>query len=101
MTVLFITLNPKTNYLQNARAHPAFLPKRDPARGLLRSGRRSLTHGGLCWLRAKAGSNSVPTPCARTVDQIDGTAGALPEGVVAEIEALIDREPEVAPDKAR
>lgn len=99
------TSNPKTNYFQNARANPVFLAKLDPVRDLLRSGGRSLTQGALCWLWAKAGNN-VPIPGARTVDQIEDIAGALhfgalPEDVVAQIEALVDREPEGAPDKAR
>ena len=99
------TSNPKTDYFRDARANPAFLARLDAVRDLLRIGGRSLTQGALCWLWAKTG-NSIPIPGARTVDQIEGIAGALefgalPEDVMTQIEALIDREPVGAPDKAR
>lgn len=99
------TSNPKTDYFRDARANPVFLAKLDSVRDLLRTGGRSLTQGALCWLWAKAGNN-IPIPGARTVEQIEGIGGALefgalPEDVMVQIEALIDREPEGAPEKAR
>ena len=99
------TSNPKTDYFLDARANPTLLAQLDLVRDLLQTGGRSLTQGALGWLWARA-ENSIPIPGARTVDQIEGIAGALqfgplPEEAMTEIEALIDREPAGAPDRER
>ena len=99
------TSNPKTAYFRDARANPDFLATFDLVRDLLQTGGRSLTQGALCWLWAKGGEN-IPIPGARTVDQIEGIAGALefgalPKGVMTQIETLIARESEAVADKAR
>lgn len=99
------TSNLTIDYFRDARANPAFLAKLDAVRELLRTGGRSLAQGALSWLWAKTG-NAIPIPGARTVDQIEGLAGALafgalPEDVMTRIEALIDREPEGTPDRER
>lgn len=90
-----------TDYFQNGRANPDYLARLDGVRDLLCSGGRSLTQGALCWLMAKSPRN-IPIPGARTVAQIEDSAGALVHGplsgtVMAEIETLLAREPEGPP----
>ena len=82
-------------YFQGARANPAFLDQLAALRDLLTTGGRTLVQGALGWLWAKSDGN-IPIPGARTVEQIEGIAGALahgplPSDVMAEIETLIDR----------
>jgi aryl-alcohol dehydrogenase-like predicted oxidoreductase len=99
------TSNPRTDYFTSGRANPAFLAKLDAVRELLTTDGRSLVQGAIGWLWAKDGAN-IPIPGARTVDQIEGISGALafgalPDDVMVQIEALIEREPDEAPDRAR
>ncbi len=94
-----------TDYFKGARPNPRFLAQLDAIRDLLQSGGRSLTQGAISWLWAKSDRN-VPIPGARTVAQIEGIAGALafgalPEAVMAEIEALIERNPDDAEERPR
>lgn len=89
------TASTVTDYFRDARPNPRFLRQLDATRELLTTGGRTLAQGAISWLWAKSGSN-IPIPGARTVAQIEGIAGAigfgaLPENVMAEIEAVIDR----------
>lgn len=99
------TANPRTDYFANGQVNPAYFTKLDPIRELLTIGGRTLAQGALGWLWAQDGSN-IPIPGARTVEQIEGLAGALafgalPDDVMAQIETLIVREPDETPDRAR
>ncbi|MEP2533348.1 aldo/keto reductase [Shimia sp.] len=94
------TSNPRTAYFANGRPNPAFLARLDAVRELLTSDGRSLVQGALGWLWAK-GDTNIPIPGARTVEQIEGIAGALafgplPGAVMAQIEALITLDPDSA-----
>lgn len=99
------TSNPRTDYFVNGQATPAFLAKLDAVRELLTTDGRSLVQGAIGWLWAQDGAN-IPIPGARTSEQIEGIAGALafgalPDDVMEQIEALIEREPDETPDRAR
>lgn len=90
------------DYFKDAQANPVFLNKRDAVRDLLTSDGRSLVQGAICWLWAMNGAN-IPIPGARTVEQIEGIAGALAFGplsaeVMTEIEVLMDRDAVAPPD---
>ena len=99
------TANPRTDYFKDARANPEYLAKLDAVRDLLTTGGRSLVQGALGWLWAR-GETNIPIPGLRTVDQVEGAAralsfGPLPDRVMDEIEAVIDRTPEEQADRAR
>ncbi len=99
------TSNPKTPYFRDARINPDFLARRDAVRELLATGGRNLAQGAIGWLWAKNGAN-IPIPGARTVEQIEDLAGArafgaLPDSVMAQIEDLMERDPDDWPDRAR
>lgn len=99
------TSNPKTDYFINAKSNPQMLAQLDALRDLLTTDGRTLTQGAICWLWSK-GDMNLPVPGARTVEQIEGLAGALAFGrlldtTMMEIEALIEREPDSTPDRAR
>ncbi|MFA3918410.1 aldo/keto reductase [Ruegeria hyattellae] len=92
------------SYFTNARPNPEFLTRLEAVRELLQSGGRSLAQGAICWLWGRSPA-CIPLPGARTAAQITDTAGALAKGplppaVMAEIEALLPRDPG-APDRAR
>ena len=93
------------SYFQGGRVNPEMLGQLDAVRDLLTVGGRSLVQGALGWLWAKRADN-IPIPGARTVEQIEGLAGALrfgplPSDVMAQIEALIPRDPSDAEDRER
>jgi aryl-alcohol dehydrogenase-like predicted oxidoreductase len=97
--------NPRTDYFANGRANPTFLAKLNLVRELLTTDGRSLVQGAIGWLWGQDGAN-IPIPGARTVEQIEGIAGAhafgaLPDDVMMQIETLIEREPDAMPDRAR
>lgn len=99
------TANPVTDYFTNARANPALLAQLDAIRDLLTIDGRSLVQGAIGWLWAKHSAN-ITIPGARTVEQIEGIAGALafgalPDDVMAQIETQIQRAPDDVPDRAR
>ena len=99
------TVNPKTAYFTNGQVNPAYFAKLDAIRELLTTGGRTLAQGAIGWLWAQEGAN-IPIPGARTVEQIEDLAealtfGALPDDVMVQIEALIEREPNDTPDRAR
>ena len=90
-------------YYKDGRPNPEFLDRLDAIRALLTPGGRALVQGALGWCLA-TGDNVVPVPGARTVAQIEGIAGTLahgplPQDVMEEIEKLIPRESEDAPER--
>lgn len=92
---------PWMEYFENGQPSPRYLANLERIRELLRSNGRTLAQGALCWLLAKREFN-LPVPGARTAEQALENAGAiqagpLPENIMHQIEALIDREPEGVP----
>ena len=90
-------------YYKDGRPNPEFLDTLNAVRDLLTTDGRTLIEGALGWLWAK-GDHVVPIPGARTVEQITGLAGALrhgplPQNVINEIETLIERDPDDAPER--
>ena len=91
------TTNLVVKYFEGAKANPAYIAQVDAVRELLTTGGRSLVQGAIGWLWAK-GSMNIPIPGARTVEQMEGIAGALafgalPDHVMAAIERMIERDP--------
>ena len=91
-------------YYRDGKANPDFMQMFDAVRDLLTSDGRTLVQGAIGWLWGQA-ENNIPIPGARTVEQIEGIAGslsfgALPVGVMDEIETLIERSPN-EPDRPR
>ncbi|WP_170560602.1 aldo/keto reductase [Ruegeria atlantica] len=91
-------------YFKEGGANPDFLRKLDAVRDLLTSDGRTLVQGALGWIWGQS-ENYVPIPGARTVDQIEGIAGALifgalPAATMNEIETLLPRLPH-EPDRPR
>lgn len=89
------TANTVTDYFRDARPNPRYLAQLDAVRELLTSGGRTLAQGAISWLWARSARN-IPIPGARTVEQIEGLAGAfvfgpLPEEAMVEIERLLAR----------
>ena len=90
-------------YFKDGRPNPEFIARLNAVRDLLTSDGRTLIQGALGWLWAK-GDHIIPIPGARTVEQITGLAsaldhGPLPQGVMDEIETLIERDPPDAPER--
>ena len=95
--------NSGTEYFKDAGPNPAFLKALDDIRDLLTLDGRSLVQGALGWLWAK-GQHNIPIPGARTEEQITGIAkalefGALPHSAMQEIERLIPRPKNMAPEQ--
>ncbi len=91
-------------YFDERAARPDCARKLGSVRELITSGGRTPAQGALCWLLAKS-PNVVPVPGAKTADQVEENAGALthgplPQGIMDEIEAVLDRPPE-GPPRAR
>ncbi|MDW3223945.1 MAG: aldo/keto reductase [Paracoccaceae bacterium] len=90
-------------YFKDGQANPEFLEKLDAVRALLTTGGRSLVQGSIGWLWAK-GQTNLPIPGARSVEQIEGIAGALefgalPDDIMAQIDSLIPRSPLGMPEQ--
>lgn len=90
-------------YFRNGRVEPDFLRQLDAVRELLQTGGRTLTQGSLGWLMARS-DRYVPVPGARTPAQIVDSAqalqhGPLPDDVMQQIEAVLDRPPEGPPQE--
>ncbi len=88
-------------YFQGGQVVPEVLDMLDTVRDLLQTGGRSVVQGALGWIWARS-PNTCPIPGFRTVAQAEENAGALdfgplPETVMADIEALLQRPPEGAP----
>lgn len=91
-------------YFKDGHANQDLVKTIDAVRELLTSDGRTMVQGALGWLWGQGAAN-VPIPGARTPDQIEGLAsavqkGALSENTLAEIESLIDRDPD-EPDRSR
>lgn len=88
-------------YFKDGQIAPAFARQLEAVRALLQSGGRTLAQGALSWLWARS-DRALPIPGFRTVAQVNDLAGALAHGplapaTMAEIEAVILREPEGTP----
>jgi aryl-alcohol dehydrogenase-like predicted oxidoreductase len=89
------------DYFSDGRIRPEYATRLANIRELLQSDGRTLVQGALCWLWART-NRTLPIPGFRNADQVRDIASALTFGplsdaVMAEIESLIDREPEGAP----
>ena len=92
-------------YFKDGRVDSACMATLDAVRELLTTDGRSLVQGALGWIWGRNPRN-IPVPGARTVEQIEGIAGALdkgalPQSVMSQIEDLIEREPDDTPDRPR
>jgi aryl-alcohol dehydrogenase-like predicted oxidoreductase len=88
-------------YFVDGRIRPEYAARLASVRELLQSDGRTLVQGALCWLWARS-AQTLPIPGFRNVDQVKDIAGTLlfeplNDSVMAEIETLIEREPEGAP----
>ncbi len=86
------------DYFKDGIVSKSHLDRLSAVRDLLTIGGRTPAQGALCWLLAKS-SALIPLPGARTSAQaIENSAamdfGPLPDEVMTEIEAVIDRPPE-------
>ncbi|SDK96171.1 aldo/keto reductase [Aliiruegeria lutimaris] len=91
-------------YFQGGQVVPEVLDMLESVKELLQTGGRSVAQGALGWIWAKS-PNTCPIPGFRTVAQAEENArtlqfGPLPEAVMVEIEALVNRPPE-GPPRAR
>jgi aryl-alcohol dehydrogenase-like predicted oxidoreductase len=89
------------DYFADGRIRPEYAKRLADIRDLLQSDGRTLVQGALCWLWARSDA-TLPIPGFRNSDQVTEIAGTLTFGplaptTMAEIETLIDREPEGAP----
>lgn len=89
------------DYFKDGAPAPAFARRLDAVRGLLTTGGRTLPQGAIGWLWARS-HRTLPIPGFRTAAQVEDLAGALdhgplPDAVMAEIETVIDRDPEGPP----
>jgi aryl-alcohol dehydrogenase-like predicted oxidoreductase len=89
------------DYFADGRIRPEYATRLANIRALLQSDGRTLVQGALCWLWARS-TQTLPIPGFRNPEQVTEIAGALNFGplskiVMAEIETLIDREPEGLP----
>ena len=94
----------RRDYFRDAKPAEAHLRNLAAIRELLQTQGRTVAQGALCWLLAKSDRN-IPVPGARTERQAVENAGAvafgpLPQDVMSEIEALMERTPE-GPPRAR
>jgi aryl-alcohol dehydrogenase-like predicted oxidoreductase len=88
-------------YFKGGRVAPGFIERLAAVRDLLMTDGRTLAQGALAWLWARS-SRTLPIPGFRSVAQVEENCGALakgplPQSVMAEIERLIQREPEGEP----
>ncbi len=86
------------DYFNGSRVNDKYLSWINTIGELLRSDGRTLAQGSLAWLWGKSARN-IPIPGARTETQIIENAGALEygplsQGVMDEIESVINRPPE-------
>jgi len=80
-------------YYIDGKPNPDYIKRFQAVRELLQSDGRTTVQGALGWLWGKS-ENHIPVPGARTVQQVEGLAGALahgplPEPVMNEIEQLL------------
>ncbi len=89
------------DYYKDGAIAPDYATRLAAVRDLLQTDGRSLPQGAIGWLWARS-AQTLPIPGFRTVAQVTELAGALDKGalpasVMAEIEAVIMREPEGPP----
>jgi len=89
------------DYFKDGKVNNEVIDKLAAVRELLTTGGRTLGQGALCWLLAKSDA-LIPVPGAKSVAQVRENAGALdlgplPDAVMEEIEAVLDRPPEGPP----
>ncbi|MEM7567792.1 MAG: aldo/keto reductase [Pseudomonadota bacterium] len=92
------------DYFEDRAASPRYAAQIAAVRDLLSVGGRTLTQGALGWLLARS-PRALPVPGAKSAAQAEENAGAialgpLPQGVMDEIEAILDR-PAEGPPRAR
>jgi len=83
-------------FFRDGKAHPDFVRRLETIRELLSTGGRTLAQGALGWCLARS-PNALPVPGYKTEAQIRDNLGALEKGplpadIVAEIDAILDRE---------
>jgi aryl-alcohol dehydrogenase-like predicted oxidoreductase len=88
-------------YFEGGKINDVYARQLASVQELLRSDGRTLVQGALAWLWARS-PNTLPIPGFRTVAQVEDLVGALDngalsDGVMSEIEAIILREPEGPP----
>jgi aryl-alcohol dehydrogenase-like predicted oxidoreductase len=88
-------------YFKDGTVAPDYARQLDAVRSLLQTDGRTLVQGAIGWLWARS-ERTLPIPGFRTAEQVDDLAGALekgalPHGVMEEIERVIIREPEGEP----
>lgn len=88
-------------YFKDGKVSDVYARQLDAVRQLLCSNGRTLVQGAIAWLWARS-PNTLPIPGFRTVSQVEDLVGALEygalsENIMAEIEAVILREPEGPP----
>ncbi len=88
-------------YFTDGTASPDRARQLDAVRDLITVGGRTLAQGALCWLLAKS-PRTVPLPGAKNAEQAKENAGAmdhgpLPDAIIDEIEAVLNRPPEGPP----
>ena len=88
-------------YFKDGKVAPDYAAQLNAVRDLLCSDGRTLVQGALGWIWARS-DQTLPIPGFRTVQQVQDLAGALAMGplapdVMAQIEAVIIREPEGKP----
>lgn len=87
-------------YFTDGQASAEYANQLEAIRDLISVGGRSLAQGALCWLLAKA-PNVLPLPGAKNAKQASENAaalefGPLPNDIMQEIEATLNRPPEGA-----
>lgn len=85
-------------YFKGGKVAPDYAVQLAAVRDSLCSDGRSLVQGALCWIWGRS-DRTLPIPGFRTVAQVQDLAGALEKGplapeIMAQIEAVIVREPE-------
>lgn len=85
-----------TKYYIDGKPNPEYVERFNAVRELIQLDGRTAVQGALAWLWAKHPQN-IPIPGARTVEQIEGLAGALsfgslPVEVMNEVDALVGDE---------
>jgi aryl-alcohol dehydrogenase-like predicted oxidoreductase len=89
------------DYYKDGIIAPDYATRLDAVRELLQTDGRTLAQGAIAWLWGRS-DRTLPIPGFRTVAQVTDLAGALAKGALsmetmAQIEAVIVREPEGAP----
>lgn len=84
-------------FFKDGKAHPDYVRRLESLRELLTTGGRTLAQGALSWILAHS-PQALPVPGFKTEAQIRDNLGALEKGplpaaTMAEIEAILSREP--------